>query len=604
MCNDVLDLLLLLLDMVNSTERTESFDDLLPSNYSILIVDDSEVDRATYRRYLESVHNFKNCDILDCESAEDALEVCTRDCPDVILLDYVLLGTNGLELLQELTKKLEKLPIIIMLTGQGSEAVAVEAMKHGARDYLIKGKLTPQSLVNSVVNALTEKKLQIQLDRQRQQRELLTSITLKISHSVELSQILQDVVKGTRELLDCDRTLVYRLNSDLSGTIIAESVLPKWSAALDRRIEDDCFQGEQSVHLEKYLQGHKMAVANIESANLTACHVQMLQQFQVKSVLVVPILCRDISPVSELILWGLLIAHHCKTMHSWQPDELNLLDVLSIQMAIAIQQAELVADLQATVAKQQAIEHQLRDRVIEIERINLLLSQSTHLLEERNQELDDFSHIASHDLQAPLRGISNLAEWLVQDLVGQLPLENQHQLELIQSRVLQMSALINALLQYARVGRENIDFMAVNITQLLAEVVEMLTHPSEFQIQFSPNLPTIKTQSLLLKQVFSNLIGNAIKYHNRTDGKVEILMEDRESLWQFTVADDGPGIAPENHKKIFGVFRTVAERDDLKGTGIGLAVVKKLVESRGGRIWLESSVGKGSAFSFTWPKTP
>jgi CheY-like chemotaxis protein len=206
MCDDVLDSLLLLLNMVNSTDRTETYD-VLPLNYSILIVDDSEVDRATYRRYLESVHNL-NCDIFDCESAEDAIEVCTRDCPDVILLDYSLPGTNGLELLQELTVQLGKLPIIIMLTGQGSEAVAVEAMKHGARDYLIKGKLTPQSLINAVVNALTEKNLQIQLDHHRQQRELLTSITLKISHSVELSQILQDVVEGTRELLDCDRTLL------------------------------------------------------------------------------------------------------------------------------------------------------------------------------------------------------------------------------------------------------------------------------------------------------------------------------------------------------------------------------------------------------------
>lgn len=446
MCDDVLNSLLLLLDMVNSNDRTKSFDDVVPSNYSILIVDNSEVNRATYRRYLEAVQNL-NCDIFDCESAEDALEVCSRNRPDVILLDYLLPGTNGLELLQELTVQLGKLPMIIMLTGQGSEAVAVEAIKHGARDYLIKAKLTPQSLINAVVNALTEKNLKIQLDRQRQQRKLLTSITLKISHSVQLSQILQDVVEGTRELLDCDRTLVYRFNSDLSGTIIAESVLPEWSAALDRQIEDDCFQSDQSVHLEKYLQGHKMAVADIESANLTACHVQMLQQFQVKSVLVVPIRCRDISPVSELRLWGLLIAHHCKMVHEWKPNELTLLDELSIQMAIAIQQAELILDLQETVAKQQAIERQLRDRVIEIEQINLLLAQSTHLLEERNQELDDFSHIASHDLQAPLRGISNLADCLVQDLAGQLPLENQHQLELIQSRVLQMSALINALLQ-------------------------------------------------------------------------------------------------------------------------------------------------------------
>jgi signal transduction histidine kinase/FixJ family two-component response regulator len=573
-----------------------------PSNCTIFIVDDCEIDRFTYRRYLESAPNL-NWQIVDCESADEALDRTDLNCPDLILLDYRLPATNGLELLQDLTQRLEKLPVIIMLTGQGNEAVAVEAMKLGVQDYLIKGDLTAQTLVNTVTNALTERKLQAQIDQQKQQRELLAKISLQISNSLELSQILQATVEGTRQLLDCDRTLVYRLNSDLSGTIVAEAILPEWTATLDRQIEDNCFQGDLAVHLNKYLQGHKMVVSDIESANLTACHLQMLQQFEVKSILVVPILVRAIAPVSEPKVWGLLIAHHCQNVHEWQADELTLLDELSLQMAIAIQQAELVADLQATIAQYQASEYQLQNRVVEIEQINLLLSRSTHLLEDRNQELDDFSHIASHDLQAPLRGISNLTEWLVSDLEGKLPIENQQQLQLIQSRVIQMNTLINGLLQYARVGRENVDFISVNLSHLLAEVVDLLDPPTEFQIQFSPNLPTINTQVLLLKQVLSNLIGNAIKYHDCPNGKVEILVEDLESCLQFKVIDDGQGIAPENHKKIFSIFQTLVSREDLKGTGIGLTIVKKIVESRGGSVWVESELGKGSTFSFTWPKT-
>ncbi len=118
-----------------------------------------------------------------------------------------------------------------------------------------------------------------------------------------------------------------------------------------------------------------------------------------------------------------------------------------------------------------------------------------HLLEDRNQELDNFSHIASHDLQAPLRGISNLAEWLVSDLEGKLPIENQQQLALIQSRVLQMNVLINGLLQYARAGREHIDTSHVNLSQLIAEVVDLLDTPTEFQIKFTLDLPSIDTQT-------------------------------------------------------------------------------------------------------------
>jgi signal transduction histidine kinase/DNA-binding NarL/FixJ family response regulator len=583
-------------------KQVQDCDDMLLSNCTILIVDDCEIDRFTYRRYLESAPNL-NWQIVDCESAEEALDLCNRDCPDLILLDYQLPATNGLELLQDLTQRLGKLPVVIMLTGQGNEAVAVEAMKLGVQDYLIKGDVTSQTLINAVTNALTERKLQAQIDRQKQQRELLAKIALQISNALELSQILQATVEGTRQLLDCDRTLVYRLNPDLSGTIVAEAILPAWTATLDLQIEDNCFQGDLAVHFNKYLQGHKMVVSDIESANLTPCHLQMLQQFEVKSILVVPIIVRAIAPVSEPKVWGLLIAHHCKNVHEWQADELTLLDELSLQIAIAIQQSELVADLQATIVKYQASEHQLQNRVVEIEQINLLLSRSTNLLEDRNQELDDFSHIASHDLQAPLRGISNLAEWLVSDLEGKLPVENQQQLQLIQSRVIQMNTLINGLLQYARVGRENVDSISVNLSSLLAEVVDLLDPPTEFQIQFPTNLPTIDTQVLLLKQVLSNLIGNAIKYHNRPNGKVEILLEDYEDCLHFKVIDDGPGIAPENHKKIFSIFQTLVSREDLKGTGIGLTIVKKIVESRGGSVWVESDLGRGSTFSFTWPKT-
>ncbi len=581
---------------------TTPWDEVSPSGCSILIVDDSEVDRATYRHYLESSKGL-GCNILECESAEGALELCNSACPDVILLDYLLPDVNGLELLHDLTQQLETLPSIIMLTGQGSEAVAVESMKQGAIDYLIKGQLTSQKLISSVTHALTERKLHLQLERQQQQRELLTSVALNISHSVELPHILQTAVEGVREILGCDRALVYRLNHEMSGTIVAESVLPAWPAIIGRQIENKDLQQEQASQIETYLQGHPLAITNIDaSVHLTASRLQILKQLQVKSVLTIPIIFREVLPSSEPTLWGLLIAHHCQTLHEWQPDELSLLDGLSTQMAIAIQQAELVSNLKVTLEHQKNIKHQLQDRVIEVEQTNLYLSQTTRLLEKRNQELYELSYIVSHDLQTPLRGIGNLAEWLIEDLNDQLPLENKRQLELIQSRVLQMNRLIRGLLEYAKVGKENIDFMPVNISQLLAEVVDFLMPPNEFKIQFTADLPTIETQALLLKQVLCNLLDNAIKYHDQVNGKVEILVENRESLLQFTIIDDGPGIAEENHEKIFDIFKTLAKHDDKKGTGIGLAIVKKIVEGQGGSFWVESELGKGSSFSFTWPK--
>jgi signal transduction histidine kinase len=575
---------------------------MMSSSCAVLIVDDSEADRETYCRYLMSAGNFN---IVDRESAESAFQFCKRECPDVILLDYLLPDADGLEFLRQLQKLLGSLPIVIMLTGQGNESVAVEAMKYGVKDYLIKGELTRDKLITAVTNALNTQQLQAQIDRQRQQRELLASINLQISQAIELSSILQDAVEGVKKLLGTDRAIVYQFHPDQSGTIVAESVLPQWSASIARQLNDTCFQNTAANKLEQYLHGHKTVVENIETANLTPCHIQMLQEFQVKAVLAIPILFR-VPPACEVSLWGLLIAHHCETTHEWRSDEIDLLTELAMQMAIAIQQTELVIDLKATVKQQQAIEQELRDRVLEIEQTNSRLSETSGLLQRRNQELDDFSHIASHDLQAPLRGISNLAQWLVSDLEGQLPKENQHQLELIQSRVVQMTTLINGLLQYALVGRENVAPINVNLSQLIAEVVDLLAPPNNLTVSFSTDLPTIRTQALLLKQVLSNLVGNAIKYHDvvtDTQGRVEILVVDEDTLWRFSVIDDGPGIAPENQQKIFGIFQTLVGRDDMKSMGIGLAVIKKIVESRGGTVAVESTIGQGSTFSFTWPKT-
>ena len=401
-----------------NTENPE--DRKLISHCVILIVDDSESDRFTYRRYLESSDQFK-CHISDCESAEEAIEHCKTNCPDLILLDYLLPVASGLDFLQSITQQLGHLPSVIMLTGQGNEEVAVEAMKQGVKDYLIKGQVTAQTLVRSVTNVLMAQALQSKIDRQGQQRELFTNISLSISRLVELCQILKVAVEGTRELIGCDRTLVYRLDHEMSGTIVVESVSEEWPAMVDRHFENSGLQRDQALHMQEYLQGQNLVISDIESAQFTDSHRQILRELHVKAVLVIPIVFRDFSASNEPVLWGLLVAHHCRAVHEWQPDELSFLEELAIPMAIAIQQAELLSDLKATLTHQQAIEDQLNYRVVEIEQANLHLSQATRVLEKRNRELDEFSHIVSHDLQAPLRGIANLAEWVVSDLEGKLP---------------------------------------------------------------------------------------------------------------------------------------------------------------------------------------
>ncbi len=443
----------------------------------------------------------------------------------------------------------------------------------------------------AILIALAAYQLKKQLDRQRQQRQVLTSVTLKISQTEALSQILQASVSGVREVLNCDRTLICRVNSDGTGTVINECVLPQWSVGLGYQIKE--------IDLKEKVQGDRQEQ---RGQLIDAIDWQRHEQFCVKSALIVPIFDSDPFHSTTLTLWGLLIAHHCKKGHHWQPDETEFLDELALHITIAVQQTKLASELKLIIQEHQSIEHQLQDRVLEIEKVNTQFIQTTSLLETRNQELDEFSYTASHDLQAPLRGIKNLTEWLIQDLEGQLSVESQKQLHLIQSRVSLMNLLIDGFLKYARVGRENVVFTTVNISQMLTEIIDLLSPPPEFQIQFLDDLPTIETQALLLKQVLANLIGNAIKYHDRATGTVCISLEDQELWLKFKVSDDGAGIAPENHKKVFSIFQTLAGKAEQKGTGIGLAIVKKIIEAQGGSITLESQLGQGSTFSFTWLK--
>ena len=551
---------------------------------TILIVDDSETDRLTYLRYLNK-STTSYCGILESDCGESGLRICKHNQPDVILLDYLLPDMDGLEFLEMLRTEVKHPPPVIMLTGHGNEQIAVEALKMGAQDYLVKSELDPKKLDQAIQQILTKQALEQVVARQRQQQDLLTDIALRISKSLDLDTILNNVVEGVQQLLQCDRSLIYKFESDLSGTVLAESVLPSFSVSLGSKIEDTCFQENGA---ERYLKGHRTVLSDIYRANLTPCHIRMLERFQVRANLIVPILLQEVKNSGPRQLWGLLIAHHCQNPRDWQLHELELLDNLTVQLAIAIQQQELISSLQQQTEA--------------LTSTNKRLIDLTNLLQVRNQELDKFAYVTSHDLRSPLRAINSLAEWLQEDLSGQISPENQKQLDLIQSRVERMQNFIGGLLQYSRVGRQSLELAPVDLRTLVAEIINDLAPPPELQISLPEQMPIIYTYKLLLQQVLTNLIGNAIKYHDRPDGRVSISLEDRGEMVEFVIVDNGPGIEPEYHERIFEIFQTLNSRDTLESTGIGLSIVKKIVEEQGGTITVQSTLGKGSIFSFTWPK--
>ena len=233
------------------------------------------------------------------------------------------------------------------------------------------------------------------------------------------------------------------------------------------------------------------------------------------------------------------------------------------------------------------------------------LQRLTRELERSNKELDQFAYVASHDLKAPLRGIANLAQWIEEDLGDRVTGESKEHMQLLQGRVHRMEALIDGILAYSRAGRVRERPARVDVGALLQDVIELLSPPPETQVVIASEMPVIEAERVPLQQVFMNLVGNAIKYSTRRDARIEIRAEpEREEggeFYRFAITDNGPGIARQYHEKIWQIFQTLAPRDKVEGTGIGLSVVRKIVEARGGRTWVESEPGHGSTFYFTWP---
>jgi signal transduction histidine kinase len=236
-----------------------------------------------------------------------------------------------------------------------------------------------------------------------------------------------------------------------------------------------------------------------------------------------------------------------------------------------------------------------------LNRMTQTLDASFSALAKRNQELDQFAYVASHDLKAPLRGVTTIVKWIEDELAAELSPQLRTYLNQMKGRLSRLEDLINGLLAYARVGRTAQTRETVDVQQLLHEVAELVV-PPDFRLAIGPDMPVFETERLGLQQVFTNLLSNAVKYHQRGAGHLAVTCRDAEEHYEFRVQDDGPGIAPEYHQKIFLLFQTLRDRNTAESTGIGLSIVQKIINEQHGTIRVESAVGQGAGFIFTWPK--
>ncbi|PSR19072.1 histidine kinase [filamentous cyanobacterium CCP3] len=553
------------------------------STATILVVDDTPTNLEVLFDFLSNA-GFK---VLFAEDGESAIEKAHYAAPDLILLDILMPGMDGFETCRRLKASPSTAAIpVIFLTALTDTPDKVKGFALGAVDFItkplqyeevlarVKTHLRLQALTQQLQaqNARLEHEVQERtqaeaaLRQQNQRSQLLAGVSLKIRQSLQISDILQTAVVEVKAILQADRVLVYRLWPDGTGSSVAEAVEPDWPQVMGITFPEEIFPDE--IRWE-YLQGRVRTLSDVKlDPNVAPCLVDFLRQFWVQAKLVVPIIAQD-------DLWGLLIAHQCSTPRQWTTFETELLQQLANQMAIALTQAQLL--------EQEVLQRQELAR--------------------SNDELQKFAYVASHDLQEPLRMVTSYLQLLERRYKGQLDADADDFIQFAVDGALRMRTLINDLLTYSRVGTQGRAFEPTSSTQAVERAIANLKvaiDESGATITYR-GLPQVQADPTQLTQLFQNLIGNGIKFRSEASPHVDIEASQKEDVWLFSVQDNGIGIDPQYADQIFVIFQRLNNRITYPGTGIGLAICKKIVERHGGKIWVQSKPNQGSTFYFTIP---
>lgn len=226
----------------------------------------------------------------------------------------------------------------------------------------------------------------------------------------------------------------------------------------------------------------------------------------------------------------------------------------------------------------------------------------TEELKRSNRELDDFAYVASHDLKAPLRGIMQLGAWIGEDIEDFADADTKENLSLLLNRAKRLENLLEDLLDYSRIGRKESAVQEIDTKELVCNIFDLQCPSDNIRLVCQGIMPIINTPVSPFQTIMRNLIGNAIKHNNNSDGVITVASIEFPKYYQFSVQDNGPGIAPQYHQKIFELFKTLKPRDDVEGSGMGLAIIKKILDHHNGSIKVESDGKTGSCFTFMWPK--
>src|SRR6476661_1434749 len=504
----------------------------------------------------------------------------------------------------------------------------------------------PVECVGYGVDVTLRKQAEIALQQQVKRERLVNAIQERIRSSLNVEEVMTMAVEEICQFLSTDRTVIYRFNPDWSGFIAVESVSVGTMPILGIDINDPCFRER---YVSVYEQGHVRAIDNIYTAGLSECHVNLLSELDIKANLVVPILQGE-------KLWGLLIAHHCRSQRHWNSSEIESLKHISVQLAIAIQQSTLFEQAQTEIAERKLAETALQKAVVAADTANRAKSE--------------FLSSMSHELRTPLNAILGFSQVMVRDS----SLNNQHQqhLEIINRAGEHLLALINDILEMSKIeaGRSQLNESSFNLMRLLKTLEEMFrlkarSKKLQLNLEVGDGVPQfVSGDEGKLRQILINLVGNAIKFTERGSVTLRVKKKVEESLgaetaefsdtqiqlagagsehseslavetaaiqrkpgwWngfnqsqslgdcdcvdandlhpqllrlQFEIEDTGLGIAPEEINKLFEPFeQTKTGQKSQQGTGLGLPISHKFVQMMGGDITVSSTPELGSKFAF------
>ena len=538
----------------------------------VLIIDDCAEDRQTLCRYLRDIPK-QQFDCSESELARDGYALCAESAFDLVLLDWRLPDEDGLDVLLNLKQDYPALPIV-MISAFGDEDVAVEALQGGATDYINKQKLSSQRLKKAIDACIQYQKQYSFFQNLKRNQNLLSQLARQTRSFFDLTDIYQTAVDEIRDLLSCDRVVLCQFDPDKNTQIVAESVSEGWPAILGQVFQDNYFQAEGQQH---YCSGRRQIADDISQAEISECHRNFLDQLHVKSNMVLPILTNGRN-ASQPKLWGLLAAHHCANCHPWQPHEVQCFEEVTIQLAIAIQQAELL------FATQQALEHE--------QKLNTLKSQ--------------FITTVSHEYRSPLATILAAASTLKRGYDGLSDKKRRRFLSLIEDKVHFMTSLVDNLLTIHKIEADQIQFSpkTLDLKTLITQLIEMAllrdSNQRHIELKMMDDCEIFYGDPGLIHIIVDNLISNALKY-SPTETEVIIKIKQTNGILQISVCDHGIGIPQDELDQVFKAFQRGSNVDVLPGTGVGLAIVQKCTQLHQGSILVESTVNQGSQFTVKLP---